>query len=125
MSAPGSPWTPEKDGLLRSMGAAGESTAAIATLLKCTPEAVRRRARLLKIKLARSPPGLKAGENSSYMANRWTPQEDALIRRMAEANTRPEVIAAKLNRSVRAIKARSYMIGLPLKWSKLKAKGKA
>jgi hypothetical protein len=58
------------------------------------------------------------------MANRWTPQEDAFVRRMAEANTRPEVIAAKLNRSVRAIKARSYMIGLPLKWSKLKAKGK-
>ena len=53
-------WTPEKDGLLRSMGAAGESTAAIATLLKRTPDAVRRRARLLKIKLARSPPGLKA-----------------------------------------------------------------
>jgi hypothetical protein len=43
---------------------------------------------------------------------------------MAEANTRPEVIAAKLNRSVRAIKAPSYMIRLPLKWSKLKAKGK-
>ena len=40
---------------------------------------------------------------------------------MAEANTRPEVIAAKLNRSVRAIKARAYRIGLPLKWSKLKA----
>ena len=54
MSAPEFPWTPEKDGLLRSMGAAGESTAAIATLLKS------RRARLLKIKLARSPPGLKA-----------------------------------------------------------------
>ena len=60
MSAPEFLWTPEKDGLLRSMGAAGESTAAIATLLKCTPEAVRRRARLLKIKLARSPPGRKA-----------------------------------------------------------------
>jgi hypothetical protein len=58
------------------------------------------------------------------MADRWTSQEDALFRRMAEASTRPEVIAAKLNRSVRAIKARSYMIGLPLKWSKLKAKGK-
>jgi hypothetical protein len=56
----GSPWTPEKDKLLRSMGAAGESTAAIATLLKRTPEAVRRRARLLKMKLARSPPWLKA-----------------------------------------------------------------
>src|SRR6266850_1793325 len=60
MSAPEFMWTPEKDGLLRSMGAAGESTAAIATLLKRTPDAVRQRARLLKIKLARSPPGLKA-----------------------------------------------------------------
>jgi hypothetical protein len=59
------------------------------------------------------------------MADRWTPQEDALVRRMAEANTRPEVIAAKLNRSVRAIKARSYVIGLPLKWSRLKARAKA
>ena len=59
MTAPGPPWTPEKDGLLRSMGAAGES-AAIATLLKHSPHAVRKRAHLLKIKLARSPPGLKA-----------------------------------------------------------------
>jgi hypothetical protein len=42
---------------------------------------------------------------------------------MAEANTRPEIIAAKLNRSVHAIKARAYTIGLPLKWFKLKAKG--
>jgi hypothetical protein len=50
---------------------------------------------------------LKANGNSSYMANRWTPQEDALLRRMGEASTRIEVIAAKLNRSVRAIKARS------------------
>jgi hypothetical protein len=48
--------------------------------------------------------------------NRWTPQEDDLFRRMAKANTRPEVIAAKLNRSVRAIKTRAYRIGLPLKW---------
>ncbi len=60
MSAPGSPWTPEKDGLLRSMGAAGESAAAIATLLKHSPHAVRKRAHLLKIKLARSQPALKA-----------------------------------------------------------------
>ena len=37
MSAPGPPWTPEEDGLLRSMGAAGESAAAISTLLKRTP----------------------------------------------------------------------------------------
>ena len=57
-------------------------------------------------------------------SNRWTPQEDALFRRLAEANTRPEVIAAKLNRSVHAIKARAYAIGLPLKWFKLKAKAR-
>jgi len=57
-------------------------------------------------------------------SNRWTPQEDDLFRTMAEANTRPELIAAKLNRSVHAIKVRAYMIGLPLKWFKLKAKGK-
>jgi hypothetical protein len=43
---------------------------------------------------------------------------------MAEANTRPEIIAEKLNRSVNAIKARAYTIGLPLKWFKMKAKGK-
>jgi hypothetical protein len=59
MSAPGSPWTPEKDGLLRSMGAAGESAAAIATLLMRTPDAVRKRAHLLKMKLIRSQPGPK------------------------------------------------------------------
>jgi hypothetical protein len=57
-------------------------------------------------------------------SKRWTPQEDDRFRRMAEANTRPEVIAAKLNRSVHAIKARAYTIGLPLKWFKLKAKRK-
>jgi hypothetical protein len=57
-------------------------------------------------------------------SSRWTPQEDALFRRMAEANTRHEIIAAKLNRSVHAIKARAYTIGLPLKWFKLRAKGK-
>jgi hypothetical protein len=55
---------------------------------------------------------------------RWTPKEDDLFRRMAEANIRPEVIASKLNRSVHAIKARAHAIGLPLKWFRLKAKGK-
>ena len=57
-------------------------------------------------------------------SNRWTPREDDLLRRMAEANTRPEQMAAKLNRSVHAIKARAYTIGLQLKRFKLKAKGK-
>jgi hypothetical protein len=55
-------------------------------------------------------------------SNRWTPREDDLFRRMAEANIAPDLIAAKLDRPVHAIKARAYMIGLPLKWFKLKAK---
>ena len=41
---------------------------------------------------------------------------------MAEANVPPEIIATKLNRTIRAVKARAYVIRLPLKWSKLKAK---
>ena len=57
-------------------------------------------------------------------SSRWTQQEDALLRRMAEASVRPETIAIKLNRTVHAVKARAYMIGLPLKWFKLKAKRK-
>ena len=55
---------------------------------------------------------------------RWTPSEDDVFRKMVEANTRPELIAAKLNRSVHAIKTRAYAIGLPLKWFKVKVKGK-
>jgi hypothetical protein len=34
MSVPGPPWTPEENGLLRSLGAASESATAIAMLLK-------------------------------------------------------------------------------------------
>ena len=56
--------------------------------------------------------------------NRWTPQEDDLFREMAEASIRPEIIATRLNRSIHAIKARAYAIGLPLKWFKVKAKAK-
>jgi len=50
--------------------------------------------------------------------NRWAPEEDDLFRKMAEAGIRPEVIAAKLNRSIQAVRARAYTIGLPLKWFK-------
>ena len=59
MNVPGPPWTHEEDGLLRSMGAAGESATAIATLLERKAAGVHQRAHLLEIKLARSPPGPK------------------------------------------------------------------
>ena len=52
--------------------------------------------------------------------SRWTPEDDEFFRRMAEVSTRPEIIAAKLNRPVHAVRARAYTIGLPLKWFKLK-----
>jgi hypothetical protein len=64
------------------------------------------------------------GEHGRKPSSRWTQQEDALLRRMAEASVRPHIIAVKLNRTVHAVKARAYMIGLPLKWFKLKAKRK-
>jgi hypothetical protein len=52
--------------------------------------------------------------------SRWTPNEDDLFRQMADAGTPPEVVAAKLNRTVLAIRTRAYTIGLPLKWFKSK-----
>src|SRR6266436_10280182 len=58
-------------------------------------------------------------------SSRWTPQEDALFRQMAEANVRPEIIATKLNRTVHAVKARAYMIGLPLRWFLSNLRGSA
>ena len=63
-------------------------------------------------------------EMTAIRSNRWTPAEDDAFRKMAEANIRPELIAKVLNRSVHAVKARAYAIGLPLKRFKLKAKGK-
>jgi hypothetical protein len=63
----------------------------------------------------------KLEEMTATHSIRWTPSEDDAFREMAEANIRPELIAAKLNRSVHAIKARAYTIGLPLKWFKAKA----
>ena len=59
MNAPRAAWSAEEEDLLRSLAAAGESVAAISTLLKRTPDAVRSRAKVLKIKLARSQPGRK------------------------------------------------------------------
>jgi hypothetical protein len=56
----GRQWTPEEEGLLRSMAAAGESVAVIATPLKRSAASIRKRARILGIKLARVPSGLKA-----------------------------------------------------------------
>src|SRR5450756_538757 len=103
-------WSPEDDRRLLELKEAGAPLAVIAEELKRTQSAIDSRTNALK--------------NRADPSNRWTPEEDDLFRRLAEANTRPEMIAAKLNRSVHAVKARAYTIGLPLKWFKLRAKGK-
>jgi hypothetical protein len=59
MTAPGPAWSAEEEDLLRSLAAAGESAAAIAALLKRSYHAIRNRADVLKINLARSLPGPK------------------------------------------------------------------
>jgi hypothetical protein len=54
MTAPGPAWSDEEEELLRSLAAAGESAVAIATLLKRSHHAVRKRAHLLERAEARS-----------------------------------------------------------------------
>ena len=56
----GTAWKPADDEQLRTLAGAGESCLMISQLLKRTPSAVRKRAELIKIKLAHSRRGLKA-----------------------------------------------------------------
>jgi hypothetical protein len=62
-------------------------------------------------------------ENSS---NKWTPEEDARLKSLIEANTSLHLIAAKLKRSVAAIRSRASTLDIPIKRVRvgLKAKGK-
>jgi hypothetical protein len=57
-------------------------------------------------------------ENSN---NKWTPEEDARLKSLIEANTSIHLIAAKLKRSVPAIRSRAMMKRVRVG---LKAKGK-
>ena len=62
-------------------------------------------------------------ENSS---NKWTPEEDARLKSLIEANTSIHLIAAKLKRSVPAIRARASILNILTKRVRvgLKANGK-
>jgi hypothetical protein len=51
-------------------------------------------------------------ENSN---NRWTPEEDALLKSLIEANTSFNLIAAKLKRSVPAVRHRENILHIPMK----------
>jgi hypothetical protein len=60
-------------------------------------------------------------ENSN---NKWTPEEDARLKSLIEANTSIDLIAAKLKRSVDGVKARASALKISIKrvWIGLKAK---
>ena len=60
-------------------------------------------------------------ENSN---NKWTPEEDARLKSLIEANTSIDLIAAKLKRSVDGVKARASVLKISFKrvWIGLKAK---
>jgi hypothetical protein len=59
-------------------------------------------------------------ENSN---NKWTPEEDARLKSLIEANTSIHLIAAKLKRSVDGVKARASALKISIKrvWIGLKA----
>ena len=58
--------------------------------------------------------------------NKWTPEEDARFKSLVEASTSVHLIAAKLKRSVYAIRTRASILNIPIKRVRvgLKAKGK-
>jgi hypothetical protein len=62
-------------------------------------------------------------ENSS---NKWTPEENARLKSLIEANTSIHLIATKLKRSVSAIRTRASILKIAIKGVRLglKAKGK-
>ena len=57
---------------------------------------------------------------------KWTPEEDARLKSLIEANTSIHLIAAKLKRSVPAIRSRASILNILMKRVRvgLKAKGK-
>jgi hypothetical protein len=60
-------------------------------------------------------------ENSN---NKWTPEEDARLKSLIEANTSIHLVAAKLKRSVPATRARAAVLNILIRrvWVGLKAK---
>jgi DNA-directed RNA polymerase specialized sigma24 family protein len=50
----------------------------------------------------------------AYPNNRWTPDEDMLLRELVLENAAPFEIAAQLGRSISSVKARAHRLGIPL-----------
>ena len=57
-------------------------------------------------------------------SNKWTPEEDARLKSLIEANTSIDLIAAKLKRSVPAIRARAQVVNILMKRVRVGLKAK-
>ena len=56
--------------------------------------------------------------------NKWTPAEDALLKSLIEANMAMHLIAAKLKRSVGAVRTRGSILRIPRKWVRVGLKAR-
>jgi hypothetical protein len=58
--------------------------------------------------------------------NKWTPEEDARLKSLIEANMSAHLIAARLKRSVNAVKTRAQVLSISMKRVQvgIKMKGK-
>jgi len=108
-----SQWTQADDDQLRTLAAAGESCSTIAELFKRSDSSIRKRARWLKIKLARSRPGpkTKTGLLRSLMAvqhrgTKWTSEEDRRLLELIDSGKSLVFISANLKRPVKTVRAR-------------------
>jgi len=54
--------------------------------------------------------------------NKWTPEEDVRLKSLIEANTPVHLVAAKLKRSVSAIRARASLLNIPMKRVRVRLK---
>jgi hypothetical protein len=50
----------------------------------------------------------------AYPSNRWTPDEETLLRKLVLENASPFEIAVQLGRSISSVKARAHRLGIPL-----------
>jgi hypothetical protein len=56
--------------------------------------------------------------------NKWTPEEDARLKSLIEANMSIDLIAAKLKRSIQAVKWRANALGISIKRVRIELKAK-
>ena len=102
-------WTPEDDERLKSLIENSTSLNCVAASLQRSVSAVKNRAHVLKISIARTAQG------EEIMGRRpWTIQDDDQLRVLAATGETSGSIAVRLKRSAAAIRKRALYLGLVL-----------